>query len=106
VRYEYSTAIKTDNERLVDEVKKRSILYEQTSNSYKEAKRKDTAQQEIAQELDCDGSNRYVCLFFVYGLVHKWHPCWLVKGAKAIAGSQRAVQSMTSAMGCRWGQSM
>jgi hypothetical protein len=47
-----------------------------------------------------------VCLFFVYGLVHKWHPCWLVKDAKAIADSQHAVQSMTSAMGCRWGQSM
>jgi hypothetical protein len=43
VRYEYSTAINTDNERLVEEVKKRSILYEQTSNSYKEAKRKDAA---------------------------------------------------------------
>jgi hypothetical protein len=43
VQYEYSTATKTDNERLVEEVKKRSILYEQTSNSYKEAKRKDAA---------------------------------------------------------------
>jgi hypothetical protein len=63
VRYEYSTAINTDNERLVEEVKKRSILYEQTSNSYKEAKRKDAAQQEIAQELDCDGRNRCLLVF-------------------------------------------
>jgi hypothetical protein len=55
------------------------------SNGYKEAKRKDAAWQEIAQELDCDGINRHVCLFFVYGLAHTWHPSWLLEDARAVA---------------------
>jgi hypothetical protein len=58
-----------DNERLVEEVKKRSILYEQTSNSYKEAKKKDAAWREVAQELDCDGNKYCECLLLSRFLV-------------------------------------
>lgn len=50
-----------EDEKLIEAVKKRAIIYDITSLAYRNAEKKDLTWKEIASEINCDGK----CLFII-----------------------------------------